>query len=99
MKRIALPLIGTILSFAAVFTLGMSNANLQIVFYKYLLYLSAVGTCHFLRKLTFPYIDLRELIDRERGVDSLAMGIKDATVIAGIFAWYVFGPYVLVSAI
>lgn len=72
-------------------SLHISQTNIELVIFKFLIFCPALLLVHVARKTMFPYVDLKDLID---GNDS-----TDAATVLGVFLFYVGMTYILVSAI
>lgn len=72
-------------------SLHISQTNIELVVFKFLIFCPAVLLVHAIRKTLFPYVDLKDLID---GNDCV-----DAATVLGVFLFYIGMTYILVSAI
>jgi hypothetical protein len=98
LKRIAAPLALFSVAAAFAYAVGISQANLEIIVFKFLIFPLALVTVHIARQHMFPYLDLETSVFFDPDV-TLSAAIKDAATILGVFFFYVGMTYVLVSAI
>lgn len=107
LARLSWPVLVALLTFFIAFGIvGISQANLEVVLFKFLVFCPALVLVHLSRRTLFPYIDLSQLIvstalkaRSENDEGDLAFAIKDAAAILATFAYYIGMTYVLTAVL
>lgn len=73
LKRIGWPILVGILSLLVAFHVGISQANLETILFKFLVFCPALVLVHSSRRTLFPYIDISMAVDQRRDLIVLAM--------------------------
>jgi hypothetical protein len=95
LKRLGAPVLIGLASLLLAARIGISQANLETILFKFLVFCPALMLVHITRIGLFPYMDLSEAMERE----GYANEDRDRGIILAAIIYYVGMTYVLTSTI
>jgi len=91
LKRLSWPILIFLVCVLVASRVGMSQANFEVIIFKYLIFCPSVVLVHLSRKQLFPYVDMQGLIKRT--------DVGGAAWTLGLFLFYTVLIYALTQAI
>ena len=95
LKRLGGPILLGLVTLLIALLVGISQANLEVILFKFLVFCPALVLIHISRKSLFPYMDLSEAFERHGYVNEH----RDAAIIIAAIIYYVGMAYVLTAVI